>query len=339
MGERTLLDAILEANAAAARGEPSAAALPPGAMPFVITCMDPRLVGNLIPALGLGASPPPQAKFAGGVVRPGEVAGPRSVLAAAIFNMATEVLIVGHTDCRMGKTSSMEVRSGLARLGVRPEAFGAEDPPRWLGAFTSERQAVASSVAALRADPRFPPRLPVHGLLFNLETRRVEVVLRGYEASAAAAAPSASAVAPGGGYAPGPASLEAPPPPTLGAGPISFGAGPVSFGSPAPSLGSAAAPPLGGSAPGFPAPPPPPSFPEPPSFAPGGATEGKPSFVPPAPPPPAPPEETEEEEPPQPPEPRRRTKPPKPPRRKPGSDSPFDRAKETLDRLRRDKGR
>jgi carbonic anhydrase len=352
MAAPTLLDAILRANQARSGGDASARAdLPPGAMPFVITCMDPRLVGNIIPALGLEADPPPQAKFAGGVVRPGDVSGARSVLAAAVLNTATEVLVIGHTDCRMGKVSAADVRSGLARLGVRPEAFGAEDPAAWLGSFASPVQAVRSSVEVLRGDPRIPPAMPIHGLLFHLESRRMEVVVRGYEATSAGAA-TVAAVAPG--YRPGPASLSSPPSTVYGApgfaapaahpaGPVSLGApgpitsGPVRFGAQGPSVQASS---LG------PPPPPiapagqmqPPSFPAPPSMA--ASAPAPPPISPPgtaqpssfpetrpmadAAPPPAPP-------------PAPGPLHPKGAKKRPRGASPFDRAQEMLDRMRRDR--
>jgi len=324
MAGKTLLDAVVAASTARAAGDRKARAdLPAGRVPFVITCMDPRLAGVLLPALGLEGLPVPQAKFAGGVVRPGEPAAARSVLAAAIFNMATEVLVVGHTDCRMGKTSSMEIRDGVRRLGVPPSAMGGQDPAAWLGGFTSERGAVEQSVAALRADPRIPPGMPVHGLLYRLEDGRAEVVVSGYGA-AAAAGPGAGPAPSTGGYVPGPVSLGAPPAPVFGAAgaPLPLGAA----ASPGPS-GSGAPPPL--LAPGAPAPPPfaappplapaglaPPSFPEPPSFD--------------APPPPPPPPSEPEPGPPP-------TERPRKGKRKRGDGgSPFDRAREVLDRLRRE---
>ncbi len=379
MAEATLLDAVLRANGARCGGDSAAQAdLPPGAHPFVISCMDPRLVGILIPALGLERDAPPQAKFAGGVVRPGDQAGVRSVLAAAVFNTATEVLVVGHTDCRMGKTSAMEVRSGLARLGVTAEAFGGEDPVAWLGGFPSEHQSVVASVAALRADPRIPPAMPVHGLLFNIESGRLEVVVRGYEAAGARvpAAGPAQRTGPvplsapmsqvyGAPAGPGVAGRPLPPAfaPDAGMaapGPVSFGSGPgsargpVAFGA-LPPIGSGASAPLfhstlsGGNAP--------PLYVNPGSASPGPAPPGPFAPPPPPPPPPAPaaaapsasppssfpePRPMAEAAPPPPPEPA-----PPPPelhgqprrqgRKKHRGDSPFDRAQETLERLRRDR--
>ena len=341
----TLLDAVLDANRRRAGGDASArAALPPGVQPFVITCMDPRIVGNLIPALGLEGSPPPQAKFAGGVVRPGDDACVRSVLAAALLNMATEVLIVGHTDCRMGKISSGDVRSGLQRLGIRPESFRGEEPARWLGAFVSERASVQSSVDALRADPRMPARFPIHGLLFNVETGRLDAVVNGYAAASASPA-DAPAV---GGYRPGPMTLDAPPSPSFGA-PLAPAAGPRSPGpamlaprGPVPSLDSR----ISSTAFDLPAPPPFAAPPPPP------VPVAPPVFVPPPPlaaPPPAPFEQqslgaplelserpvsshptVRDDR-----DPSKKTK----VKRKPGGgSSPFDRANEVLERLRRDKG-
>ena len=361
----TLLDAILEANRLRVGGDASAKALlPPGAMPFVITCMDPRIVGCLIPALGLEGNPPPQAKFAGGVIRTGDQTAMRSILAAAVFNMATEVLVVGHSDCRMGRISGGDVRSALQRLGIRPEAFGGEDPAKWLGAFVSERASVQTSVDALRANPLMPPRMPVHGLLFHLETKGLDVVVRGYSAAEASAS---VATAPGpvqGAYRSGPASLASPPSPTFGApgvplsmpqaarGSVSLGAGgPVpAFGASTAGFSFPAPPPF--AAPPPPSPPPmrPPPFAAPPPFvppAPSPVAPPPPHFVSPplsslgetaplgsAPPPPAPAA---------PPSPQRPAEPfgkGKGPKKKPGSGggaSPFDRANDVLERLRRDK--
>jgi carbonic anhydrase len=328
VADATLLDAVLRANEARARGEAARADLPPGAMPFVITCMDPRLAGTLLPALGLDADPPPQAKFAGGIVLAGDVSGARSVLAAAIFNMATEILLVGHTDCRMGKTSAMEIRTGLARLGVRPDAFGGMDPPAWLGTFVSERQSVEASVAVLRADPRIPPAMPVHGLLYNLETKRAAVVVRGYDAarSGATAGPGA------GAYRPGPVSLDAPhgnvfggtpvPIPGFAEAPSMAQRGPVAFGAAPPPL----VPPGGMPPPSFPSPPP---MTVPQQAAPAEIHLDTPS----APLPPPVPPSTEEEHA------RPREPAPRPGKKKQRGGSPFDRAQETLERLRRDKDR
>jgi carbonic anhydrase len=330
VGETTLLDAVLRANEARARGEEAVADLPPGRGPFVITCMDPRLSGVLLPAMGLGGLPTPQARFAGGIVRQGDTSGARSVLSAAIFNMATEILLVGHTDCRMGKTSAMEIRSGLSRLGVRPDAFDGQDPPTWLGTFVSERQSVEASVAVLRADPRIPPAMPVHGLLYNLETRRLEVVIRGYDA--ARAGPPALGGGADSGYRPGPASLAAPAGATFGGTPVPVPGfapspamgqrGPVSFGAAPPPL----VPPGGLQPPSFPAPP---AMAVPQQAAPEEMRLDTPSAPPPPPPPPTTAEEHEA----------RIPQAPKPAKRKGKGGSPFDRAQETLDRLRRDRDR
>jgi len=304
----TLLDAILDANRRRADGDASACAdLAPGAVPFVVSCMDPRLNGRLLPALGLEGVEVPQAKFAGATVRPGDDAAARSVLAAAIFNLATEVIVVGHADCRMGKFSSSSVRDGMARLGVRPEALGGREPAEWLGTFSSGRSSVVASVEALRAHPAVPAGVPVHGLLFRLEDGRAEVVVRGYGApvpAASAAAPSPGAYASAGPvFRPGPVTLDSIPTPTFGgpgpAGPF-LAPGSVDLGASAPP------PPLLGPAPSGFGPTPHPVADRPPAYA--------------APPPPLP-------------------TPPSAPSRKPAKgETPFDRAHRTLDRLRRDKG-
>ena len=330
MAATTLLDAILKANDHRVRGDASATAdLPPGGVPLVISCQDPRLAGTLLQAMGLDNAGTPQCKIPGAVVRPGDRTPVRSLLVAAIVNGATEVLIVGHTDCRMGKLSSMDVRNGLTRLGIRPESFEGQDPAVWLGLFSSESQSVRASVEALRADHRVPPAMPIHGLLYNITARRLEALVRGYEGARTGAA--GAGVGAVGAYRPGPASLEAPPPPNFGhtgyappppaaVGPVSFGTpgslstGPVSFGSSSPMAPGAPppiAPPGSMQAPSFPVPPP----------------MAAPS-PPPAPPQPAPPPAPDFP----------RVYPDKA-RKKPKANSPFDKASEMLDRMRRDRER
>lgn len=331
----SMLDILLAANRRIVAGEPDVhAQLLAGVRPFVITCMDPRLVGRLIPSLGLSADPPPQVKFAGGIVRQGDVAGARSVLAAAIFNMATEVLIVGHTDCRMGKTSRTEVLNGLQRLRVPMSAFGTEDPVTFLGAFAAERTAVISSVEALRADPRMPPLMAVHGLLFHLETGRLELLDSGYAASGRAAV--AAFVPSAGGRAGSSSLLGLPPSPSFGkydTG-VGFAPGPVDFSRPGPVGASS----LGMAPDALPGTPPPPSFGTPPPLP-------QPVNVPAPPPPPpasrihAPPAYPELKPVPPPPPVRRRDDaddepPPPPPARK--RSAAFDEARRTLKRIRRE---
>jgi carbonic anhydrase len=268
---RTLLDAILEANAARAGGSTSARAeLAHGAMPFVISCMDPRMVGNLVPAMGLAESPPPQAKFAGALVLPGDRAASRSVLAAAIFNLATEVIVVGHTDCRMGRFGIGDVDRAIERLGIPSHAFDGKDPALWLGVFSSVHDSIRASVAAMRADPHVPAHIPVHGLLFHLDSRRLEKIVDGYAAAAGpAVSPFASAAPTGPAFA-APSFAPTPPPPPPGS---AFTPGPASFGGPAPTAGA-----YGTVGPVRLDAPPPPSFG---SYVPSSA------LSPPAPPPPA----------------------------------------------------
>ncbi len=224
-------------------------------------------------------------------------------------------------------------------------------------------------MAALRADPRLPPGIPVHGLLYDLESRRLEVVVRGYDGA------SPGPPAPGPAAGAGPVPLSAPrsqvygasgPAPSGGmggSGPVSFGSvsgqgpgaprGPVAFGA-LPPIGSGASAPLfhstlsGGDAPPL-------------YVNPGSASPGPSAPVPFAPPPPPPMAAPSAAPPPSPPssfpEPRPMAEaspptipeppPPAPdlqgsPRRKgkkQRGDSPFDRARETLERLRRDADR
>ncbi|MHC4924347.1 MAG: hypothetical protein ACYTG4_09770, partial [Planctomycetota bacterium] len=212
------------------------------------------------------------------------------------------------------------------------------------------------SVDALRRSPLLPAGVPVHGLVYDIETGRLEVVIDGYgvaEVSASVRVPGAGLGEAASTWSSGPVSLEAPPPPGAPGVPApspgltapgpSFGVGPVSFDVPA--LGSLIPDGMKDAA-GFPAPPPPPPVPQPPPPPP---TLEEPPPPPPAPPPPAPPprreppvvKDRDDDEPPPPPPPpqrpkqRRRVK--RRVKRKATGDSPFDEAQRVLERLRRER--
>ena len=51
----------------------------------------------------------------------------RSLVAMLVAGGASEVLVVGHTDCRMGKASAMSLLDGMKAAGLDREALGGVD--------------------------------------------------------------------------------------------------------------------------------------------------------------------------------------------------------------------
>ena len=54
----------------------------------------------------------------------------------------------------------------------------------WLGGFINPEEAILDQVAKLRQKPYIPSDLIIHGLLYDVVTDKVEVVLDGYEEDA-----------------------------------------------------------------------------------------------------------------------------------------------------------
>lgn len=187
------LDAMLQANARF-RERIRPERLPVQRAPStvaVITCMDPRV--NL-EAIGI-----PQFAADGGgnsairVIRTiGGMADTRSLVIGMFLAGVREFAVLMHTDCGCCLAYSrvdtimenMEKRLDPDRLRAFRDTVGEpfrENLRTWLKAFEDPRDAVQQEVADIRALPFMPRDVAVHGLVYELSSGRVEVVVNGYE--------------------------------------------------------------------------------------------------------------------------------------------------------------
>ena len=194
-----LLDAILDANQRTTAGK--APPLAPGeftdALPLVaLTCIDARL-NHLIPeALGVPESHFIWLRNAGNIITGPMSSTMRSLALACAVKGGKEILILGHSDCLVRKTGTMELLGKFAALGVARSTMP-ENLQEYFGLFASERQNVLKAVEHVRASPLIGPRVPVHGALIDLATGRLELLVNGYQAldTATSAAHSVTAKA------------------------------------------------------------------------------------------------------------------------------------------------
>lgn len=183
-----LFDAILDANQRAADGH--APPLIPDefadALPLVaLTCIDARLNHRLPEALGVPESHFIWLRNAGNIITSPMSSALRSLALACAVKGGKEILILGHSDCLVRKTSTLELLDKFAALGV-PRAKLPENLQEFFGLFASERQNVIKAVEHVRASPLIGPRVPVHGALLDLATGRLEVLVNGYQVFATA---------------------------------------------------------------------------------------------------------------------------------------------------------
>lgn len=183
-----LFDAILDANQRATDGH--APPLIPDqfadALPLVaLTCIDARLNHRLPEALGVPESHFIWLRNAGNIITSPMSSTMRSLALACAVKGGKEILILGHSDCLVRKTGTMELLGKFAALGV-PRAKLPENLQEFFGLFASERQNVLKAVEHVRASPLIGPRVPVHGALLDLATGRLEVLVNGYQVFATA---------------------------------------------------------------------------------------------------------------------------------------------------------
>jgi len=180
-----LLEAIVDANHRAIAGD-SGAGLHLSEfteeLPLVaLTCIDVRL-NRLLPSV-MGISPEQfiWLRNAGNIITGPLSSTIRSLSLACAIKGGKEIAIIGHTDCLVGKTGTMELIDRLAALGV-PRGTLPENLTEYFGMFASERQNVLKAVEITRSSPLIGPRIPVHGLLVDIESGKLECVVNGYQA-------------------------------------------------------------------------------------------------------------------------------------------------------------
>jgi hypothetical protein len=98
---------------------------------------------------------------------------------AVYLKGATEIVVMGHTDCRMSQFEANDFLSALSAWGVSRQQLGPVDLRRWAGAFHDPRPNVKQSVESVARCPFIPRRIPIHGLLIDILTGKVEVVVDG----------------------------------------------------------------------------------------------------------------------------------------------------------------
>lgn len=104
-----------------------------------------------------------------------------------------KIAIVMHTDCGCSLAfdkidmiaANMEKSLGTKKMAEVKSILGKpfrENLRTWLHAFQNPWEAVQEEVAAVRRSPFVPDALIVHGLVYDLETGGIEIVVDGYEA-------------------------------------------------------------------------------------------------------------------------------------------------------------
>ncbi|WP_226038247.1 beta-class carbonic anhydrase [Aquibacillus saliphilus] len=152
----------------------------------IFSCMDTRLVELLPNALNIKNGDAKIVKNAGAIIKNPFGSIMRSLLVAVYALKADEILVIGHHDCGMKGFSGKQLIEKAMQRGVQKETintleYAGIDVEQWLEGFESVEDSVEHSVGVIRNHPLLPKDTPVHGLVIDPNTGKLDIVTKGYE--------------------------------------------------------------------------------------------------------------------------------------------------------------
>jgi carbonic anhydrase len=152
----------------------------------ILTCMDTRLLELLPKALNVGNGDVKTIKNAGALVSHPFGSIMRSILIAVYELKAEEVLVIAHHDCGMSGLKAEPVIESMKSRGVKDETidtltYSGINIKKWLHGFDNVTESVEHSVGVIRNHPLMPEGVPVHGLVIDPKTGKLDLVVDGYQ--------------------------------------------------------------------------------------------------------------------------------------------------------------
>ncbi|MBU7593957.1 beta-class carbonic anhydrase [Metabacillus halosaccharovorans] len=153
----------------------------------VLSCMDTRLVELLPQAMNVRNGDVKIVKSAGAIVAHPFGSIMRSILVAVYELKADEICVIGHHDCGMSKISpesflSKAIEKGVDKEKIDTVKYAGVDLDQWLKGFNNVEDSVRDSVETIKNHPFLASGIPVHGLVIDPSTGKLDVVVNGYEA-------------------------------------------------------------------------------------------------------------------------------------------------------------
>lgn len=150
-------------------------------LPIVIlTCIDPRL-NKLFPnVLGVSDEEFIWLRNAGNIITGSFSSTIRSLSLACAVKQGKEIAVIGHTDCLIGKSTVLSITEQFKKLGIDRIKLP-DNLVEFFGLFASERQNVINATQFIRQSALISSKVPVHGLLLDTNTGKMEWIVNGYE--------------------------------------------------------------------------------------------------------------------------------------------------------------
>ncbi len=142
--------------------------------------VDPRLNALLPQALDLPGDQFIWLRNAGNIVTGPLSSTMRSLALACAVKGGREIVILGHTDCWVCKTTTMLLLEKLKELGVERHWLP-ENLNEFFGMFASERQNVINACEIVRHSPLIGANIPVQGFVMDIATGKLEWIVNSYQ--------------------------------------------------------------------------------------------------------------------------------------------------------------
>jgi carbonic anhydrase len=179
-----LFEAIIDANHRALAGDANAGLHPADfaeELPIIaLTCIDPRLNPLMPEVLGIPKEQFIWLRNAGNIITGPVSSTMRSLSLACAIKGGKEIAIIGHSDCLVGKTTTMQLIERFRDLGIERHMLP-DNLNEYFGTFASERQNVIKAAETVRHSPLIGPKIPVHGLLVDIQSGKLEWLVNGYQ--------------------------------------------------------------------------------------------------------------------------------------------------------------
>lgn len=154
----------------------------------VVSCMDARLVELLPKALDIHDGDAKVIRNAGGKIASPFDSVMQSVIASVYDLNADEIFLIGHHRCGASQTNPTGTIQKMLDRGVTtPEILSAieyagVDLEKWLFGFNDVEDSTQANVDLVRNHPLIPKDVPVHGLVIDPHTGKLDLVVDGYKA-------------------------------------------------------------------------------------------------------------------------------------------------------------
>jgi len=150
----------------------------------ILTCMDTRLFELLPKSMNLKNGDVKIVKSAGAVINHPFGGIMRSLIVAIYELNADEVYIIGHYDCGMSAIEPQKILEKMKTRGITEETidmmrYSGVNLDEWLRGFDDVTESIRHSVNMVRNHPLMDGAVPVHGLVIDPTTGKLDLVVDG----------------------------------------------------------------------------------------------------------------------------------------------------------------